>query len=120
MSLAGGDAQTDTVGATLGTPYAVLIVDTNANPVAGVPVTWTVTGGGGSVTSSSVTGSDGIATATRILGTVAGLQSATASVGGLTGSPVAFAATATVGMSAAASRRCSSLVKRRFASLLWK
>lgn len=97
MSLAGGDAQTDTVGATLGTPYTVLIVDTNANPVAGIPVTWTVTGGGGSVTSSSVSGSDGIATATRILGTTAGAQTATASVGGLTGSPVAFGATATVG-----------------------
>src|SRR5207248_10149143 len=39
----------------------------------------------------------GIATATRTLGTTAGIQRATASVGGLIGSPVGFSATATHG-----------------------
>ena len=97
MALEAGDAQTDTVGATLATPYAVRVTDDNANPVAGVTVSWTVTGGGGSITPSSTTDANGVATAVRTLGTTAGTQTATGSVGGLTGSPVQFTATATTG-----------------------
>lgn len=96
LSRVGGDAQTDTVGATLVIPYTVKASDQYGNGVSGVTVTWAVTGGG-SITPSSITSASGIATATRVLGTTAGSQGATATVGGLTGSPVGFTATATHG-----------------------
>jgi hypothetical protein len=97
MALNGGDAQTDTIGATLAVQYGVFITDSLGNPVGGIPVSWAVTGGGGSITPSSSTNGSGIAVATRVLGNTAGAQTATASVGGLTGSPVTFTATATHG-----------------------
>ncbi len=96
-----GNAQTDTVAATLPTAYSVRIVDSNGNGVAGIPVAWTVTFGGGSITPLDTTDASGFATAVRVLGTVPGPDSATASVGGVPGSPVRFAATATVGSPAA-------------------
>ena len=100
MALNGGNTQTDTIGATLATPYTVLVSDRLSNPVSGVTVTWTVTGGGGSITPSSVTNASGVASATRILGTTLGAnaQTATATVTGLTGSPVTFTATAMTGL----------------------
>ncbi|MBI1967348.1 MAG: Ig-like domain-containing protein, partial [Gemmatimonadetes bacterium] len=97
IALSGGDVQTDTVGATLATPYTVLVTDGFGNPKSGITVTWAVTGGGGSITPSSATNASGIASATRVLGTTAGTQTATATVSGLTGSPVSFTATATAG-----------------------
>ncbi len=97
IALNAGNAQTDTIGATLATPYSVKVTDANGNPVGGITVTWSVTTGGGSITPSSVTPPSGIATATRVLGTTAGPQGATATVSGLTGSPVTFTATATPG-----------------------
>ena len=97
IQLEAGDAQTDTVAATLAAPYQVKVVDVNGNGVAGIPVSWAVTGGGGSVGGASMTDADGIASTTRVLGTTAGNQSATGAVGGLTGSPVAFTATALPG-----------------------
>src|SRR5439155_25185134 len=83
-------------GATLPTPYTVLVTDRAGNPVSGIAVAWAVTGGG-SITPSSVTGTNGIASATRVLRPTAGPQGATAAVPGLTGSPVPFAATARAG-----------------------
>ena len=95
LRLNAGNNQTDTVGATLAT-YAVRVADQYGNAVPGTTVTWGVTGGG-SITPSSISNGSGIASATRVLGTVAGPQGATASVGGLTGSPVPFSATANHG-----------------------
>ncbi|MBI1966500.1 MAG: Ig-like domain-containing protein, partial [Gemmatimonadetes bacterium] len=100
IALNGGDAQTDTAGATLATPYTVLVTDGFGNPKSGITVTWAVTGGGGSITPSSATNASGIASATRVLGTTAGTQTATATVSGLTGSPVSFSSTATTGTAA--------------------
>jgi adhesin/invasin len=97
MALFGGNGQSATVGTTLPSVYAVRVLDAANNPVQGVTVAWTVTGGGGSITPSSQTDANGVATATRTLGTTAGTQTATGSVGGLTGSPVQFTATATAG-----------------------
>ncbi|MGE0158553.1 MAG: Ig-like domain-containing protein [Gemmatimonadales bacterium] len=92
-----GDLQIDSVGATLAVAYTVRVLDGGGNGVPGVPVTWAVTGGGGSITPSSVTDALGVATAVRVLGTTAGTQTASASVGGLLGSPVSFSATANAG-----------------------
>ncbi len=91
-----GNGQTDTIGASLAV-YSVQVTDINSNGVQGIPVSWVVTMGGGSITLSSQTDVNGFATATRVLGTAAGVDSATASVGGLVGSPQRFGATATHG-----------------------
>jgi len=88
-----GDVQTDTIGASL-VAYTVRVTDNLGNGVQGVPVSWIVTAGGGSVTPSSNTDASGFASATRVLGTAVGVDSATASVGGLIGSPRPFGATA--------------------------
>lgn len=92
-----GNNQTGTVGTTLATPYSVRVLDSVNAPVANVTIAWTVTGGGGSITPSSVTNGSGIATATRVLGTTAGTQTASAAASGVNGSPKAFSATATAG-----------------------
>lgn len=91
-----GTAQTDTIGASLAA-YTVRVTDINNNGVQGVSITWSVTAGGGSITPTSLTDVNGFATATRILGTAAGVDSATASVGVPNGSPQRFGATATHG-----------------------
>lgn len=96
IKLNAGNNQTDTVKATLATAYSVRVADQYGNGVPGRTVTWGVTGGG-SITPTSVTNSSGIASATRVFGTAAGAQGATATVAGLNGSPVTFSATAAHG-----------------------
>src|SRR5439155_6312378 len=92
-----GDGQTGTVGTALATAYAVVVTNGVA-PVAGVPVSWAVESGGGVITPAlDTTDASGISTAVRTLGTGAGTQTATASVGGLSGSPVVFSANALAG-----------------------
>jgi len=98
ITVSAGNGQTDTVKATLAA-YAVRVADQYGNGVPATTVTWGASGGG-SITPTSPTNSAGIATATRVLGTVAGPQGATATVTGLIGSPVGFSATATHGAAA--------------------
>ena len=93
IDMESGNNQTDTVGATLAKQLLVRVTDDQGNEVSGVIVTWAVTGGG-SITPTSVTDIEGEAAATRVLGTTAGTQNATATVSGLEGSPVTFTATA--------------------------
>lgn len=95
MLLVAGNAQTDTVAATLPVQYSVKLEDVNNNGIPGIPVSFSITGGGGSITPLDTTDANGIATATRVLGTAPGTHTAQAAVGGLT--PVAFTATANVG-----------------------
>jgi hypothetical protein len=98
LSLVSGDNQTGTVGEELDAPLVVRVTDAGGNPVAGVTVSWAVTGGGGSISpGSSTTNGSGEASATRTLGTTAGSQTAAATVSGLSGSPVSFTATAEPG-----------------------
>jgi adhesin/invasin len=104
LTLNGGNGQTGTVGATLGTAISVLVTDNLTNPVQGVTVSWTAANGGqvncgaGNVPScSSLTNVNGVASASWVLGTTPGAQTATGAVGGLIGSPVTFNATANVG-----------------------
>ena len=95
LAVPSGNNQTDTVLATLATPYAVLVRDQANAPKAGVTVTWSALAGG--ITATSVTDGAGVATATRTLGATAGAQTAQAAVVGLSGSPVVFTATANAG-----------------------
>ena len=80
---------------------SVTVEDTNQAPLAGVTVTFAVTGGGGTVTGASqVTDASGKATVGEwVLGPNTGTNTVTASVAGsgITGNPVTFTATGTGG-----------------------
>ncbi len=94
--LQSGSGQTGTVGAALAAPLVVMTSGADEGPVGGVTVTFTVTGGGGSVASTTVvTNSSGIAQTTWTMGNTAGAQTVTATAGTLSGSPITFTATAT-------------------------
>jgi hypothetical protein len=85
-----GDAQTDTVAATLAEPYSVRVLDGEGRPVAGATVDWRVVDGGGAVAPAvSATDASGIARATHTLGLSLGWQRVHATVG--SASPAAFA-----------------------------
>jgi len=97
-----GDGQTAAAGANVATPPSVKVTDGGGNPIQGVLVTFTVTGGGGTVvpTAPVATGANGIAAVTSWqLGPVAGANQLTATVSGtsVAGSPAVFSATGTVG-----------------------
>jgi adhesin/invasin len=106
VAAAAGDGQSATVGTAVSTPPAVVVRDAGGTPVAGVPVTFAVASGGGSVNDAvATTGADGVATVGRwTLGDAAGANSLTATVGaeGVSGNPVTFTATGTPGSASAA------------------
>jgi hypothetical protein len=94
--------QTDTAGTTVVSPPSVRVTDAGGTPVAGVTVTFAVASGGGAVVPATVaTNATGVATLTSwTLGAVPGANTVTATVSGLTGSPVLFSATGIVGAAA--------------------
>ncbi|HEX2077123.1 MAG TPA: Ig-like domain-containing protein [Longimicrobium sp.] len=88
-----GDGQSGPVGSTLAHPLVVRVADQHGNSVAGAPVAWAVTSGGGSV--SPVTGTtdaEGRFSTAWTLGGTRGTQTVRASSGTLP--PVSFTATA--------------------------
>ena len=88
-----GLGQSGFVGGSLTQPFVVRVEDQNGNAVDGALVAWSVVSGGGTVSpSQSVTGSDGLASATLRLGAVVGQQSAKATLGDA--NPVVFTAIA--------------------------
>ncbi len=103
--------QGGTVGLPVTAPPSVRVRDANNNPVQGVPVTFTVTAGGGSVADASgsgtsvqvATNAQGIATLSAwTLGATPGTHTVAATAtnasgGALTGSPVSFTAAAAAG-----------------------
>ena len=90
-----GNNQSAAVNQTLPQPLVVAVLDQSSSPISGVIVNWAVTAGGGTLSASSVaTNAQGLSAVTWTLGPGAGAQSATASIFGLTGSPVTFAAIA--------------------------
>jgi len=99
----GGDNQIVDAGTAVGTPPSVVVTDAFNNPVVGVSVTFSVFSGGGSVAGGPVlTDASGIATAgTWTLGATPGPNTLRAAVSGLSGSPVSFDATGSVGPAAA-------------------
>jgi hypothetical protein len=94
MEASGGTGQSAAAGHQLTAPLTVLITDDTGRPVSDVTVTWSVLDGGGTVTPTSTTDGDGIATAEFTLGPTLGDQHARAEVAGLVNSPVVFTATA--------------------------
>ncbi|PYO41719.1 MAG: hypothetical protein DMD29_04680 [Gemmatimonadetes bacterium] len=94
IALNSGNNQVGPAGSALGTPHSVIVHDGHGNPRSGVVVTWAAYQNGGSVSSTSpTTGANGIASVVRTLGT-AGVNTDTARVNGLSGSPVGFSDTA--------------------------
>ena len=64
-----GDGQSDWTGFTLPEPFLVHVLDQNGDPFAGVPVTFSLTAGGGSLdVIAATTNEDGFAEATLTLG----------------------------------------------------
>ncbi|HEX6645336.1 MAG TPA: Ig-like domain-containing protein, partial [Gemmatimonadales bacterium] len=97
IELVSGSEQSATAGSQLPDSLIVLVTDAVGNPVAGVTVTWSVTGGGSVSEPTTMTGANGRTGVRRTLGLTAGPQGTSAAASGLAGSPVTFTATATVG-----------------------
>jgi hypothetical protein len=120
IEAAAGADQSAAVATAVAVAPAALVRDTDGNPLAGVPVTFKVTGGGGSLSGDTpVTGSDGVAAVGGwTLGQVAGANTLSATLAGLevTGSPVVFTATATPGGVDAERSRVSAAPDRITAS----
>ena len=98
-----GDGQTAAPGTTLPTSPTVQLINKFARPVAGLPVTFQVTTGGGTIAGSTVpttvtTGSDGRASVAWTIGSTAGSNTLEAREIGALGSPVTFMATGAVGL----------------------
>ena len=95
LLLESGTNQTGPPDSALPDSLKVKVVDAFGNGVAGVDVTWAITLGGGTLSSSvSATNALGIATTAFTLGSALGTYNVTATVSGLTGSPATFTATA--------------------------
>lgn len=97
MTVQAGNNQSAIAGAAVLVAPAVLVQDQYGNPVPGVAVAFTVTGGGGAVTgAAATTGATGVATVgSWTLGPSAGANSLTARSGGL--ADVVFSATGVPG-----------------------
>jgi acetyl esterase/lipase len=96
---AAGDGQDAVAGSAVAIAPAVVVRDAGGNGVSGVSVTFTVTGGGGSVTPGAVTtAADGrAAPAGWTLGTTVGENTLRASAAAVPGASVEFTAEATAG-----------------------
>lgn len=99
IAMVAGNGQTAGIGEPLADPLVVVITDNSGDPVQGISVSWDVHGVGSVSASTTETDADGHASVDRTLGSQAGEQSTTASVSGLTGSPVTFVSIATDGTS---------------------
>ncbi|HEY6157905.1 MAG TPA: Ig-like domain-containing protein, partial [Gemmatimonadales bacterium] len=97
-----GNGQTAPAGTAVAIPPSVLVTDGFGNAVAGVAVTFAVAAGNGTITGGSqTTNASGVATVgSWTLSPTAGPNTLTASSGTLSGSPVSFSATGTVGAAA--------------------
>jgi hypothetical protein len=94
-----GDDQQAAAGAALTADLVVRVRDQNGQTLAGAPVSWQVTGGGGSLNDATTsTDGQGIARTRWTLGTAAGDNTARASLGGL--APVVFSALGVAGAAA--------------------
>ena len=98
IAINSGNNQTARVNTALPTPLSVIVRDANGNAVAGVTVQFAVvTGHGGVSAASAVSDANGVASTNWTLGSSVGTQTVSASVTGLTGSPLTFSATARSG-----------------------
>jgi hypothetical protein len=79
-----GNEQSGVPGAALAQPLVVQVNDAGGNPVGGAPVTWVVTGGGGTLDpTTTTTDATGRASSVWTLGTAPGANTAEAVVSGV-------------------------------------
>jgi hypothetical protein len=84
LTVVEGEDQTGTVSQPLADSLAVYVLHRSGLPLQDITVHWSVESGGGSVSpATSVTNEDGIARASRTLGSAAGEQTTRARVDGL-------------------------------------
>lgn len=94
LVLVSGSGQTGTVAQTLGAPLVVKVSDSSGNGLAGVQVTFSVTAGGGTLSSTAAaTNTSGSASTTLTLGSNPGANTVTATTATLPGAAVTFTAT---------------------------
>ena len=98
LLLSAGDGQDAVAGSAVTIAPAVVVLDAGGNGVEGVSVTFTVTGGDGTVTPGAVTAADGrAAPAAWTLGTTVGVNTLRATAAAVPGASVEFTAQATPG-----------------------
>ena len=98
MEIVNAASATAVVGSSVSPLPRVRVKDVDGNPVAGVTVNFSAAGGGSLAAPTAVTDGEGIATAPAwTLGTTVAVNTLTASVEGLTGSPKMFAISTTAG-----------------------
>ena len=99
ITVAAGGNQVVPAGSEPPTLPSILVSDGAGNPVPGVAVTFSVTGGGGVLTNpKSVTGNDGLATPGGwVLGTLTGINTLLATLDAFPALSVSISVTATVG-----------------------
>ena len=105
LLLVAGDNQAAIVVDTLPVPLRVRALNQAGNGVPGVRVAWTAAGVGQVFPSEALTDMHGEATARWVLGGTVGIQEATATATGLSGSPRTFSATANAAANALTWRR---------------
>lgn len=96
-----GTGQSAVAGTPLANPLVVQVEDEHGNPVTGVLIEWTASGGASVGEPTTTTDENGRASVTLTLGGSPGAQGAQAAADGLAGSPAEFTATATVGSAGA-------------------
>jgi Tol biopolymer transport system component len=94
LTAVSGDRQNGFVNRQLGFGLTIRVDDKTGRPLAGVTVTWVILSGGGSVTPSGPTASDGVASGYWTLGPAPGEYTVEASIAGVT--PVRFSASSVV------------------------
>ena len=98
IAIVSGNGQQDVIGRPLAQPFVVLVTDAFGAPVAGATVDWSQVGGFGQLgVSRSVTGADGRAVASYVLGYRAGVEIVRASLSGVTGASVDLTARSIAG-----------------------
>jgi hypothetical protein len=84
VQAAGGNSQSGTRGTILADSLVARVVDAYGNPIAGVPVHWSVVTGGGRLEhATSTTGADGTARTQWAMGFALGVNTASAAVDGV-------------------------------------
>jgi len=98
LTLVSGNNQISVAGRTLSGPLVVKVTNASGNPVIGMPITFAVTAGGGTLTGGVSqlgvnTDAGGLASVTLNLGSTPGPNNVSASAVGLSGSPISFTET---------------------------
>jgi hypothetical protein len=93
LELVSGGGQSGLIGALLGSPIVVRVVDGASQPLSGIPIQFSASNGGILGTPNVLSSSTGLAQTTWTLGSLLGTQTLTATAEGLTGQALTVPAT---------------------------